>query len=92
VLEEEVCKDQVRQVRRGSQDLSQGQDQCEIRAHSCGHNRGTAAVAIGEEVGPIDQAFIGYPKRSKEKAVKVNRLESPSREGRSASESRARPM
>jgi hypothetical protein len=65
---------------------------CEIRAHSCGHNRGTAAVAIGEEVGPIDQAFIGYPKRSKEKAVKVNRLESPSREGRSASESRARPM
>ena len=92
MLEEEVCKDQVRQVRRGSQDLSQGQDRCEIRAHSCGHNRGTAVVAIGKEVEPIDQALIECPKRSKEKAVKVNRLGSPSQEGRSVSESRARPM
>jgi hypothetical protein len=45
-----------------------------------------------QEVEPIDQAFIEYLKRSKEKAVKVNRLGSPSQEGRSVPESRARPV
>jgi hypothetical protein len=49
-------------------------------------------LVVSEEVEPIDQAFIEYLKRSKEKAVKVNRLGSPSQEGRSVPESRARPV
>jgi hypothetical protein len=85
MLEKEGCKDQIRQVRRGSQDLSQEQDLCEIRPQSCGHNRGTAVVAIGKGVEPIDQALIECMKRSKEEAVKVNRLGSPDQESRSGS-------
>jgi hypothetical protein len=58
---------------------------CEVRPPSCGHNRGTAVVAIGKGVEPIDQALIECMKRSKEKAVKVNRLGSPDQESRSGS-------
>jgi hypothetical protein len=41
---------------------------------------GTAVVRLAGKLKPIDQTPIECVKRSKEKAVKVNRLGSPSRD------------